>query len=193
MESLVTRVNVTKTLAGYNTSRLEQLEEKSKITNSRLEEYFRKIEQLEGLVGDQINRNTCSTLIIGGVKFKVRNKKSWNETKNVLATTLFTQFGWNKDEFTLDIERAYRGNYTNANSPIYGNFLSRKAAQVVLESIIKANREGKITIPTTQRYSKKVQDRMNSLPLKGKEIKEYEVRNKFPEVLMVKKLLSFQL
>ena len=37
-------INETKTLAENNTNRLEQLEEESKITNLRLEEYSRKIE-----------------------------------------------------------------------------------------------------------------------------------------------------
>ena len=76
---------------------------------------------------------------------------------------------------------------------IYAKFLSWKVAQGVLESIIKANREGKITIFTSQKYSKKVPDRMNSLLLKRKDLKKDEVRKtwksyiKFPRVLMVKK------
>ena len=152
------RVNETKTLAENNTNRLKQLEKESKITNLRLEEYSRKIEQLEELVDDQINRNARSTLIIRGVKFNLHNEKSWNDIENVLATTLCTQFGWNKDQFAHDIERAHRGNCKNPNSPIYAKFLSWKVAQGVLESIIKANREGKITVFTSQKYSKKVQD-----------------------------------
>ena len=60
------RVNESKTLAENNTNKLEQLEEESKITNLRLEEYSRKIEQLEELADDQINRNACSTLISSG-------------------------------------------------------------------------------------------------------------------------------
>ena len=67
------RVNESKTLAENNANRLEQLEEESKITNLRLEEYSRKIEQLEDLVDDQINENAHSTLIIRGVKFNVLN------------------------------------------------------------------------------------------------------------------------
>ena len=53
--------------------------------------------------------------------------------------------------------------------------------------------EGTITIFASQKYSRKVQDRMNSLFLKRKEFKEDEVRKtwksyvKFPGVLMVKK------
>ena len=170
------RVNETKTLAENNTSRLKQLEKESKITNLRLEEYSRKIEQLEELVDDQINRNARSTLIIRGVKFNLHNEKSWNDIENVLATTLCTQFGWNKDQFAHDIERAHRGNCKNPNSPIYAKFLSWKVAQDVLESIIKANREGQITIFASQKYSKKVQDGMNSLFLKRKELKKDEVR-----------------
>ena len=132
-------------------------------------------------------------MIIRGVKFNLHNEKSWNDTENILATTLCIQFGWNKNQFAHDIERAHRGNYKNPNSPIYAKFLSWKVAQGVLESIIKANSEVKITIFASQKYSKKVQDRMNSLLLKRKEFKEDEVRKtwksyvKFPGVLMVKK------
>ena len=60
------RVSETKTLAENNESRLEQLEEESKIGNSKLEEYSRKIEQLEEFVDDQINWNARSTLISCG-------------------------------------------------------------------------------------------------------------------------------
>ena len=99
------RVNEGKTLAEYNTNRLEQIEEESKITNLRLEEYSRKTEQLEELVDDQVNRNARSTLIIRGVKFNLHNEKSWNDTEYILATTLCIQFGWNKNQFAHDIER----------------------------------------------------------------------------------------
>ena len=102
------RVNESKTLAENNKNKLEQLEEESKITNLRLEEYSRKIEQLEELVGDQINLNARGTLIIRGVKLNLRNEKSWNDTENVLATTLCTQFGWNKDQFVHDIIWAHQ-------------------------------------------------------------------------------------
>ena len=129
----------------------------------RLEEYSRKIEQLEELVDDQINRNARSTLIIRGVKFNLRNEKSWNDTENVLPTTLCTQFGWNKGQFAQDIERAHRGNYKNPNSPIYAKFLSWKVAQGILESIVKANREGKITIFASQKYSKRCKIEWNEL------------------------------
>ena len=163
------------------------------MSNLRLEEYSRKIEQLEKLVDDQIIRNARSTLIIRGVKFNLRNEKSWNDTENILAITLCTQFGWNKDQFAHDIERAYCGNQKNPNSPIQAKFLSWKVAQGVLESILEANREGKITIFANQKYSKKVQDQMSSLLLKRKKFKKDEVRKtwksyvKFPGLLMVKK------
>ena len=97
----------------------------------RLEECSRKIEQLEELVDDQINRKTRSALITRGVKFNLHNEKSWNDSENILATTLCTQSGWNKDQFVHDIERAYRGNYKNPNSPIYAKFLSWEVAQSI--------------------------------------------------------------
>ena len=72
------------------------------------------------------------------------------------------------------------------------SFLSWEVANGLRESIIKTNREGKITILASQKYSKKVQDRMNSLLLKKKEFKKDEVKKtwksyvKFLGVLMVK-------
>ena len=102
-----------------------------------------------------------------------------NDTENVLATNLCTQFGWNKDQFVHNIEWAHRGNHKNPNSPIYAKFLSWKVAQGKLESITKAVREGKITVFASQKYSKKVQDRMNSLLLQRKEFKEDEVTQVF--------------
>ena len=100
-----------------------------------------------------------------------------------MATTLCTQFGWNKYQFAHDTEWAHHGNYKNPNSPIYAKFLSWKVAQDALKSIIKAS----------QKYSKKVQDQMNSLLLKRKEFREDEVRKtwnsyfEFLPVLLVKK------
>ena len=44
-----TRFSETNTLAEKNINRLKLLEEKSKITNSKLEEHSKKIEQLEEL------------------------------------------------------------------------------------------------------------------------------------------------
>ena len=67
LNEIDTWVNETKTLAENNTNRLEQLEEECQFSNLRLEEYSRKIEQLEELVDDQKNRNARSSLIIRGV------------------------------------------------------------------------------------------------------------------------------
>ena len=72
---LINRLNQINARVGETTSRLEQLEEESKNTNSNLEEYSRKIEQLEQLVDDQINRNALSTVKIRGVKFNLCNEK----------------------------------------------------------------------------------------------------------------------
>ena len=74
-----------------------------------LEEYSRKIEQSEENVDDQINQNARSTLIICGVKFNLRNEKSWNDTVNFFAEQ--------KPVCAL-IERAHHRNGKNSNSPI---------------------------------------------------------------------------
>ena len=62
-----------------------------------------------------------------------------------------------------------------------------------MTSIICAIRAGKLNIFASQKYSKKIQDKMNSPLLKCKEFKQDEDKKlwksyvKFPGVLMVKK------
>lgn len=69
-----------------------------------------------------------------------------------------TKFGCNKDQFTHDIERTHRGNYKNANSSMYLKCLFWKVAPGILENVIKATREGNITIFVNQNYTKQAQD-----------------------------------
>ena len=66
---------------------MEQQEEKSKIANSKLEEYSKKIEQLEELICDGIHWNARSATICG-IKFNLCNERSWNDTENVLEITI---------------------------------------------------------------------------------------------------------
>ena len=98
--------------------------------------------------------------------------------------TLCYQFSWNTGQFAHNIKRTHSRNYKNRNSPIYTEFLSWKVSQGLLESIIKANREGKITTFPSQQYSKKMQDQMNSLLLKRKELKEDEVRKTWKSYIL---------
>ena len=49
-------------------------------------------------------------------------------------------FEWNPIHFLSDIEGANSGDYKNPNSAIYVKFISWKLSQVVLDSIIRANR-----------------------------------------------------
>ena len=71
--------------------------------------------------------------------------------------------------------------------------MSWKVVQNVMTSIISVNRAGKPNIFASQKYSKKIQDKMNSQLLKCKEFKQDEVKKlwksyvKFPGVLMVRK------
>ena len=65
-----------------------------------------------------------------------------------------------------------------------------------MTSIICAIRAGKLNIFASQKYSKKIQDKMNSPLLKRKEFKQDEDKKlwksyvKIPGVLMVKKLVT---
>ena len=86
------------------------------------------------------------------------------------------------------MERAHRGNYKNPNSPIYAKFLSWKVAQGILESIVKANREGKITIFASQKYSKRCKIEWNELTTSEKK----GIQRRWSQKNMEELRLSFQ-
>ena len=81
----------------------------------------------------------------------------------MLSSSLCGLFGWNPNQFLSDIERAHRGNCKKPNSPIYVKFISWKVSQAVLDTIIRAKRCRQTTISASQKYSDKVQKRMNRL------------------------------
>ena len=73
-------------------------------------------------------------------------------------------------------------------------FISWKVSQAVLDSIIRANRSRQTNISASQKYSDKVQKRMNRLLITRREFRSDEEKSswksyvKYPGVLMVKKL-----
>ena len=73
-------------------------------------------------------------------------------------------------------------------------FILWKVSQAVLDSIIRANRSRQTNISASQKYSDKVQKRMNRLLINRREFKSDEEKSswknyeKYPGVLMVKKL-----
>ena len=123
-------------------------------------------------------------LVIRGIK-KENQEKTWNNTSHVLSSSLCGLFGWNPNQFLSDIERAHRGDYKNPNSPIYMKFISWKVSQAVLDSIIRANRSRQTNISASQKYSDKVQKRMNKLLITRKEFRSHEFfrRKEFLEKL----------
>ena len=111
----------------------------------------------------------------------------------MLSSLLCGLFGWNPNQFLSGIERAQRGDYKNPNSPIYVKFISWKVSQAVLDNIIRAKRSRQTNISASQKYSDKVQKRMNRLLITWREFKNHEEKSswtsyvKYPAVLMVKK------
>ena len=79
----------------------------------------------------------------------------------MLSSSLYGLFGWNPNHFLSDIERVHREDYKNLNSTIYVKFISRKVPVAALDSIIRANRSTQTNFSATQKYSDKVQKRMN--------------------------------
>ena len=111
----------------------------------------------------------------------------------MLSSSLSGLFGWNPNQFLSGIERAHRGDYKKPNSRIYVKFISWKVSQAVLDSIMHANRSRQTNISASQKYSDKVQKRMNRLLITRQEFKNDEEKSswksyvKYPGVLMVKK------
>ena len=81
----------------------------------------------------------------------------------------------------------------NLNAPICVKFISWKVSQAVLDSIIRANRSRQTNISASQKYSYKVQKRMNRLLITRREFKNDEEKSswksyvRYPAMLMVKK------
>ena len=192
LQELNRKVSETTKLAEDNKRQIDYLVQERDSLSTKVEGQDRRISQLEEQIEDQINRNTRSTLVIRGIKHK-NTEKTWNDTENVLANTLCSYFGWNKDQLIHDTDRGHRGTYKNSNSPIYVKFMSWKVTQSVMTSIISANRAGKLNIFASHKYSKRIQDKMNPQLLKRKEFKQDEDKKlwksyvKIPGVLMVKK------
>ena len=109
---------------------------------------------LEEQIGDQINKNTSSTLVIRGINHK--------NSQKTLSSTLCGYSGWNKDQFTYDTNRVCRGTYKNPKLTNICQFYVMESRQNITASIISANRADKLNIFGSQRYSKKIQDKMNS-------------------------------
>ena len=129
--------------------------------STKTEEQDRRLVKVEEHIEDQINRNTHTALVIRRIK-QENTGKTWNHTENLLANILCGYFGWIKDYFIPDTDRAHRGKFKNPNSQIYVPFMSWKFAQNKMTNIISANRADKLNIFAGQKYSKKIPDEMNS-------------------------------
>ena len=198
-DELSTRIETTdrkaetaETLAAQNQNNNSNLTSESTALQEKLAEQAKKIHELQENIEDQVNRNSRDTLVIRGIK-KANQEKTWNNTSHVLSSSLCGLFGWNPNQSLGDIERAHRGDYKNPNSP-YVKIISWKVSQAVFGSIIRANRSRQTNNSACQKYSDKVQKKMNRLLITRREFKNDEEKSswksyaKYPGVLMVKKL-----
>ena len=162
IEIIDRKAEAAESLAKQNQNSISNLTSGSTALQEKIAEQAKKIHELEENIEDQVNRNSRDTLVIRGIK-KENQDKTWNNTSHVLSSSLCGLFGWNPNQFLSNIERAHRGDYKNPNSPIYVKFISWKVSQAVLDSIIRANRSRQTNISVRQKYSDKVQKRMNRL------------------------------
>ena len=192
IETIDRKAEAAETLTKKNQNNIRDITSESTALQEKLVEQVKKVCELEESIEDHGKRNSRDTLVIGDIK-KENQEKKWNNTSHVLSSSLCGLFGWNPNQFLSDIERAHRGDYKNPNSPIYMKFISWKVSQAVLDSIIRANRSRQTNISASQKYSNKVQKRMNRLLITRREFKSDEEKScwksyvKYPGVSMVKK------
>ena len=193
IETIDRKAEAAETLAKQNQNNISHLTSQSTALQEKLVQQAKKIRELEENIEDPVNRNPRDTQALRDIK-KENQEKTWNNTSHVHSSSLCGLFGWNPNQFLSDIERAHRGDYKNPNSPIYMKFISWKVSQAVLDSIIRANRSRQTNISASQKYSDKVQKRMNRLLITRREFRSDEEKSswksyvKYPGVLMVKKL-----
>ena len=166
--------------------------------STRIETINRKTQTAETLTKQNQNSirlkamSTEITLVVRVTK-KKNQEKTWNNTSHVLSISFCGLSGWNQNQFLSEIERAHSDDYKNPNSPIYLKFISQKVSQAVLDSIIRTNGSGQTNIFASQKYSDKVQKRMNRLLITRREFKNDEEKSSWksyvehPGMLMVKK------
>ena len=192
IETIDRKAEAAETLTKKNQNNIRDITSESTALQEKLVEQAKKVCELEESIEDHDKRNSRDTLVIGDIR-KENQEKKWNNTSHVLSSSLCGLFGWNPNQFLSDIEREHTGDYKNPNSPIYVKFISWKVSQAVLDSIIRANRSRQTNISASQKYSDKVQKRMNRLLITRREFKSDNENNswksyvKYPRVLMVKK------
>ena len=192
VETIDRKAEAAETLAKKNQNNISDLTSESTAFQEKLVEQVKKICEHEEKIEDQVNRNSRDMLVIRGIK-KENQEKTLNNASHVLSSSLCGLFDWNLNQFLSDIERVHRGDYKKSNRHIYVKFISGKVSQAVLDSIIRANRSRQTNISASQKYSNKVQKRMNRLLITRREFKSDEEKScwrsyvKYPGVSMVKK------
>ena len=193
IETIYREAEAAETLAKQNQNNINDLTSESTALQEKLVEQAKKIRELEEDIEDQVNRKFRDTPVIRSIKRKIKRKHGITLHAHVLSSSLCGLFRWNPNQFLSDIKRAHRGDHKNPNSPIYVKFISWKVSQAVLDSIIRANRSRQTNISASQKYSGKVQKRMDRLLITRREFKSDEEKSywksyvKYPGAIMVKK------
>ena len=186
------KVSQTTKLAEENKRQIDYLVQERDSMSTKVEEQDRRISQLEEQIEDQINRNTRNTLVFRGIKRK-NSEKTWNDTENVLANTLFVvTLAGSKISLYMTPTESIEEHIKTLIYLYTSNICHGKLPKMWWPaSFLQIS--GKLNIFASQKYSKKIQDKMNSQLLKRKEFKQDEDKklwksyDKFPGVLMVKK------
>ena len=151
----------------------------------------KQISDLSELVEDRTNRQLRSTLIFKGVP-KQPQEKSWNDTRQVLASSVNSLLGIPQKEASNLFERIHRGKDREYGPPhIYCKVYNWNNSEKLKDDFLNLNKKNKSRIRCEQKYGPRTTNRRNQALILRKSLKEDgEIVSgyvKFPARLMVKR------
>ena len=162
-------------------SALQEENEKLKIEAS---ERDKKLEILDNLIDDQVNRSLRNTLVFRNIERKA-TEKTWNDCRHEIAEVIAKHCNMYRDDIVSMIERAHRGQKAQSNSDssnisnIYVRFFSWRDSEYIKSSIINVNKRNKNFINVSQMYSKKTTENFNKALTLRKTLKVSHPENEY--------------
>lgn len=168
---------------------VSQLETKSTVNESNINQLEQKISFLENQMDDQINRSLRNTLIFRDINEQNDERNGEVSCSNIIANMISNNLNIRFDDAFDMIDRCHRGNISfadvaNINNengadgrknqskirPIYVKFCFWKDAQWVLRSLVENNIRNKSKIKVDQMYSKSLSKRRNEALILRKDL-----------------------
>ena len=152
----------------------------------------KQFSDISELLEDRTNRQLRSTLVFKGVP-KHHSEKTWDDTRDVLASTVNSLLDISKEEASSLFERVHRGrDHEHGPGHIYCKVFNWNHSEKLKEDFLNLNKSKNSRIRCEQKYGPRTTNRRNlALVLRKKLKEEGEIVSgylNFPARLMVKKM-----